>query len=54
MDCASYGDLGRLIKTFKAQNHHFSRDQLLCLLVQSSEGLGWAHTYGKVHFDLKP
>ncbi len=44
MDCAEYGDLGRLIKTFKVQyKQNFTRDKLLCLLVQASEGLAHAH-----------
>ena len=54
MDYAQYGDLNRLVHTFKVQHQHFTKDQLLCTLVQSAEGLGWAHRHDRVHCDLKP
>lgn len=54
MDYAEFGDLNRLIANFKAQHAHFAKDQVLCLAVQSLEGLAHAHHWGKVHLDLKP
>lgn len=54
MDLAEFGDLNRLVHTFKAQNEHFTRDQVLCLAVQSAEGLENVHGSGRVLLDLKP
>ena len=39
MDFAEFGDLNRLIYIYKEKNVHFTRDQVLCLAVQSLEGL---------------